>query len=144
MKVSNVGPGRGVDKAKKKQGTSSSSDAFANDLKEVTGGNAPKSAGAVSGSVVAGVDAVLAAQQVGDATQGRSRGLLIDRGNKLLESLEGLQVALLSGDLPKEKVVELAQTLREKRPPSEDPGLNDILDEIELRAEVELAKLTRR
>lgn len=143
MKVSNVGPSKGVDKSKKKPGAASP-DAFADDLRQVTDAGAPAAAGPVSGSVVAGVGAVLAAQQVGDATQGRSKGLLIARGNRLLESLEDLQVALLSGNLAKEKVVELAQTLREKRPVDDDEQLNGLLDEIELRAEVELAKLTRR
>jgi len=142
MKVSNVGPSKGVEKSKKKQGTVSS-DAFAEDLKQVTDSPAADAAGTVSGSVVAGVGAVLAAQEVGDATQGRSKGLLIDRGNRLLDSLEGLQVALLGGNLSKDKVVELAQTLREKRPDDSDDQLNELIDDIELRAEVELAKLTR-
>ena len=52
-------------------------------------------------------------------------------------------MALLTGNLPKEKVIELAQALREKRPDTDDAGLNALIDEIELRAEVELAKLTR-
>jgi hypothetical protein len=37
----------------------------------------------------------------------------------------------------------LAQRLRQKRQQSDDPKLNAIIDEIELRAEVEIAKLTR-
>ncbi|MAF94951.1 MAG: hypothetical protein CMM60_04265 [Rhodospirillaceae bacterium] len=37
----------------------------------------------------------------------------------------------------------LARKLRQKRQDSDDPRLNEIIDEIELRAEVEVAKPTR-
>jgi len=37
----------------------------------------------------------------------------------------------------------LAQSMRQQRRQSDDPQLNQIIDEIELRAEVEIAKLTR-
>jgi len=141
MKVSNIGPAKGVDKSKRKSGASSS-DAFADDLRAATADTAEQAAGTISGSAVAGVDAVLA-MQAADATQGRSKGLLMARGDRLLDRLEDLQMALLTGNLPKEKVIELAQALREKRPDTDDAGLNALIDEIELRAEVELAKLTR-
>ena len=44
----------------------------------------------------------------------------------------------------KEKLIELAQMLRERREEGLDDRLNGLLDEIEQRAQVELAKLTRR
>lgn len=143
MKVSNIGPAKGVDKAKRKSGPAGSSDAFADDLRAATSDGPEQAAGTVGGSGVAGVEAVLAVQAADDATQGRSKGLLMARGDRLLDRLEDLQMALLTGSLPKEKIIELAQALREKRPNSEDADLNAIIDEIELRAEVELAKLTR-
>lgn len=142
MKVSNIGPAKGVDKTKRKSGASSS-DAFADDLRAATADAPEPAAGTVSGGGVAGVEAVLAMQAADDATQGRSKGLLMARGDRLLDRLEDLQMALLTGSLPKEKIIELAQALREKRPTSDDAGLNSLIDEIELRAEVELAKLTR-
>ena len=104
---------------------------------------AEPAAGVVSGGGVAGIEAVLALQAADDATQGRSRGLLMARGDRILDRLEDLQMALLTGSISKDKVVELAQTLREQRPQSDDPELDSLLDEIELRAEVELAKLSR-
>ena len=136
MKVSNIGPAKGTDKSKRKSGVSSS-DAFADDLRAATSDGAEPAAGMVSGGGVAGIDAVLALQAADDATQGRSRGLLMARGDRLLDRLEDLQVALLSGSIAKDKVVELAQTLREQRPQSDDRELNSLLDEIEvLREEV--------
>jgi hypothetical protein len=142
MKVSNIGPAKGVGNTKRKSGASSS-DAFADDLRAATADGAEPAVGTVSGGGVAGVEAVLAVQAADDATQGRSKGLLMARGDRLLDRLEDLQMALLSGNLPKQKVIELAQTLREKRPASDDAELNAIVDEIEMRAEVELAKLSR-
>ena len=140
MKVSGVGPTGKTDKAKTAKKPSAGGD-FADSLRGVSAGPA-ETAAPVSAPVVTGVDVVLAAQAAGDATEGRSRGL-IDRGNKLLEHLDEIQLAVLDGRMPKDKVIELAQDLREKRQNSDDPALEAILDEIELRAEVELAKLTR-
>ena len=142
MKVSNIGPAKGVDKAKRKSGAASS-DAFADDLRAATTDAPEQASGTGGGNAVAGVGAVLAVQAADDATQGRSKGLLMARGDRLLDRLEDLQMALLTGRMPKEKVIELAQALREKRPTSDDSDLNALIDEIELRAEVELAKLTR-
>jgi hypothetical protein len=61
----------------------------------------------------------------------------------VLDRLEALRAWILVGAMPKDKLVELAQRLRAQRQRSDDPRLNEIIDEIELRAEVEIAKLTR-
>ncbi len=42
------------------------------------------------------------------------------------------------------KLVDIAQMMRTQRQTTDDPRLNEIIDEIELRAEVEIAKLTRQ
>jgi len=52
--------------------------------------------------------------------------------------------ALLAGSVPKDRLIQLAQMVRARRDTVSDPRLATILDEIELRAEVELAKLSRR
>ena len=51
--------------------------------------------------------------------------------------------AILVGAVAKDKLVEIAQIMRARRQKVDDPKLQEILDEIELRAEVEIAKLTR-
>ena len=61
----------------------------------------------------------------------------------MLDSLDDLRLAILAGAISKEKLAELAQKLRQKRQNSDDPRLNEIIEEIELRCEVEVAKLTR-
>jgi len=67
---------------------------------------------------------------------------LFQYGDDLLNRLDDLRLAILDGVLSKDKLTELAHNLRQKRQNSDDPKLNEIIDEIELRAEVEVAKST--
>ena len=62
----------------------------------------------------------------------------------MLDQLEDLRRDLLLGAIEKEKLSSLAQRMRAHRRQTDDPRLNEIIDEIELRAEVEIAKLTRK
>lgn len=87
---------------------------------------------------LASVDALLAVQGADDATTGRSRGLT--RGQVLLERLEEIHVGLLSGGIPRASLHRIAQEIDAGRGDVADPRLNALLDEIELRAQVELAK----
>jgi hypothetical protein len=50
-------------------------------------------------------------------------------------------VALLGGDLSQAQLDRLSRAVREQRSATEDPKLEAVLDEIETRAAVELAKL---
>jgi len=52
-------------------------------------------------------------------------------------------LGLLMGTIPMAKLEQLAQLMRAKREQFDDPKLQEILDDIELRAAVELAKLSR-
>ena len=61
-----------------------------------------------------------------------------------LDRLEDIRRGLLLGMVPKDKLAELARTVREKRERGADPVVSRLLDEIELRAEIELAKLGRK
>jgi hypothetical protein len=63
------------------------------------------------------------------------------RGEDLLDGLDEIRHGLLIGALPRERVVRLLAIVRSRREQLADPRLSAILDEIELRAEVELAKL---
>jgi len=62
---------------------------------------------------------------------------------ELLDKLEDIRLGLLLGAIPKDNLSDLAHRMREKKQQVDDPGLLEIIDEIELRAEVEIAKLTR-
>ena len=80
-----------------------------------------------------------ALQEVPDATARRGRALR--RGHDLLDRLEELRMALLSGALSGERLQGLLQAVRAQRETVADPRLAAVLDEVELRAAVELAKL---
>ncbi len=49
----------------------------------------------------------------------------------------------MSGVISKEKLIEISRLVKDKKFHSEDPRLTEIIGEIELRVEVELAKLMK-
>lgn len=104
---------------------------------------APGANGAVGGPVgLSGVSTVLALQGAPDSTERRARQRAIQRGDAMLDDLEQIRLGLLLGSIPRAKLEQLAQLVRVRREQVDDPRLMAILDEIELRAAVELAKLT--
>ena len=146
MKISGPGGVRGTTGPERKKKTSGSGDggAFADNLRDASeSGEAGETAGTYGPQSVAAMDGVLAVQEVGDSTEERARSQVRRRGEDLLDRLERIRIQLLSGRLSKDELAQLAHALREKRPQVKDPNLIEIMDEIELRAEVEIAKLTR-
>ncbi|WP_321502569.1 flagellar assembly protein FliX [Breoghania sp.] len=85
------------------------------------------------------VDALLALQEVDDPLTGRRRGA-VQRGRDLLDALEEMKADLLAGVIPPARL-ERILNLVSARMPSGDPRLEEVFDEIDLRARVELAKL---
>lgn len=86
-------------------------------------------------------DAIFAAQMVQDEEERQIRQKLVKKGNALLKNLEEIREGLLVGEISKEKLIEISRFVKEKDIQSSDPRLQEILQEIELRVEVELAKL---
>lgn len=101
--------------------------------------SAPAQASGVSG--VMGVEALLALQDVESPTERRRRS--VRRGERLLDELDGLKIAILGGELTASRLESLSRAIREQRSATEDPALEGLLDEIETRAAVEQAKLER-
>jgi len=103
-------------------------------------GAAPASASqaAAPASAVADLSALMALQGVETATERRRRA--IRRGGTLLDRLDELKIAMLSGEAGEGALERLGRTLREERPEDEDAGLTGLLEQIDLRAAVELAK----
>ena len=140
IKVGSTGAAKAISSTRKGTKTSATDSSFVSFLEE-TDGLSSSAVGAAS--EVGGLEALLAAQSVGDALQdGGKKKRAAAHGNDLLDKLEDLRAAILAGSVSKSKLIELAQALRTKREAGLDAELNQILDDIELRAEVELAKLS--
>ncbi len=134
MKVEGPGPIRPPTLRRAGKRTGAGRD-FASELSTAEVPTAP-----VSGTApLAAVDAVLALQEVPDAAEGRSRALR--HGADMLERLDDIRHGLLFGTIPREKLKALMEMVQGRRGRADDPRLAAILDEIELRAAVELAKL---
>jgi hypothetical protein len=97
------------------------------------------------GSVVAGpgpiaaLDSILMLQEMDDSADGRSKGTA--HGEQLLNLLDAVRDGLLAGGIPRSTLNRLAVAVTRRHDTFADPKLQDVLDQIELRAHVELAKL---
>lgn len=103
-------------------------------------------AGAAGGGPVSALDALLALQEVeeaGDSLEERRNKRAVQWGGSLLEGLEEIRAGLLLGSIPVDRLERLAALVSSQREGASDPRLIAILDEIELRSRVELAKLGR-
>jgi hypothetical protein len=99
---------------------------------------ASEAGGTQSLSGTSAVSGVLGVQEVDDALAHASRGKL--RAMDILDRLDDLRVEILTGAISREKLTKLAQVVKARRGQVTDPRLAEILDEIDLRAQVELAK----
>jgi hypothetical protein len=88
---------------------------------------------------IAAVDTILALQGLDDSSEQRRRGAR--HGEQLLRLLDEVRDGLLVGAIPKTMLHRLATATAARRESFADPKLQGILEEIELRALVELAKL---
>ena len=110
----------------------------------ITSSSAPEAAG-VSGTSgvthVSSLEALIALQDVGGPLERRRRS--VRRAGGILDALEKLKVDLLEGGLSRSAVESLARAVHEQPALTDDPALEGLLDEIETRAAVEMAKLER-
>lgn len=67
----------------------------------------------------------------------------VKRGKTILDELDELRHGLLMGSIPAHIAYNLARAAKSDSNFNADPRLSEIISEIELRAEVELAKLQR-
>ena len=101
--------------------------------------------GGISGTSAAsglmGIDQLVGLQEVDDALSQRRRAN--QHGGEILDRLDELRLQILEGRLSKERLMQLARAVSARRASVMDPHLIEILDEIDLRAQVEIAKFTR-
>lgn len=87
---------------------------------------------------LAAVDTLLALQSVPDAATGRKRA--VRRAADMLDLLDDIKIGLLEGSIPRGKLEGLLRLVETRRDDIAEPALLSVLEEIELRAQVELAK----
>jgi hypothetical protein len=90
---------------------------------------------------IAQVDALLAIQGAEDPTQGASRKRMRHRADTILSELDKIRMAMLGGNLTVGHMIDVADVVASHREKVSDPVLTDLMDEIDLRAQVELAKM---
>ncbi len=134
MRISGYAPLAGVTGRNQKKRSDGTSGGF-----DLGGGTSSSAAsGTSAGAGIAGIQALLALQEVDDPLTGRRKA--VARGHDLLDTLENVKADLLAGRISPELLARLMAML-DRREPSGDAKLEQVIDEIELRARVELAKL---
>ena len=143
MKITGSGPSAGT--SRQRRVANGAGDGAAGSFAEQVGVRAPGPAGGTPGIAptppLAALSGVLAVQEVEDPTAKRRRA--IRHGQGLLVELRARQRALVVGQVPEGILRRLARLVDGLRPSAADARLDAVLDAIELRAAVELAKLRR-
>ncbi len=99
---------------------------------------APSASSATTLAAINSLDALLALQETPSSPERRRRA--VKRAGKLLDVLDALKLALLDGSTTLAMLQQLQAAVEEDRGGAEDARLQGVLDEIEVRAAVELAK----
>lgn len=142
MKVGGSGRVDRSQKSSKSSGAQKTGDSTFSSMVGGAGASAASSgAGGVAG--VAGIEALLAVQGAGDATESTPRRRMVERGDDLIETLEEIRIGLISGTMTMDQIRRIAQMVNSKREQLDDPLLNEVIDDIDLRAQVEMAKLEK-
>ena len=90
---------------------------------------------------IGGIDTLMALQAFDDTTERRRRA--VRKGRTALDALESLKVGLLSGGLDRTTLTRLEAISKDLDEPTGDSGLDAVMAEIDLRVQVEIAKLSR-
>ncbi len=103
-----------------------------------------QSAGATSApQSMTAVDALLAIQSVEDPTQKAAKKRMMARADNVLKELDDLHMAMLRGGVSMSHMVGIADMVATHKEKVTDTKLAALLDEIDLRAQVELAKMRK-
>ena len=136
MRITGNKPVTGVQGRGARKQSASGTEQFTPDL----GSEVTQSSQIAGGTAIQGMDALLALQEVDERAERRSKAAR--HGHSLLDTLESVRADLLAGVVSQDRLEVLASQVA-NRPNSGDDRIDSVLDEIELRVKVELAKLGR-
>lgn len=91
---------------------------------------------------ICGMEVLVALQGVEDKAERRKRA--VRRGQTALDALDALKLGVLSGTLDQPALNQLKSAAAELTAATGEPGLDQVLADIDLRVQVEIAKLSRR
>ena len=137
MKVEGPGSSQAAGKSKK----SGKADRSGNIFGSLVAGGASAPASTVATQSISMVDSLLAIQGAEDPTARAARQRVRQRAASLLGELEKIRLAMLNGTLTIGHMVDIADVVASHRDKVTDPSLTALIDEIDLRAQVELAKM---
>ena len=132
------GPGRispsGVSRKDKKKGTDKTGFSKALSSDDVAAATPPSGT-----SPLTAVSSLLSLQEMPTSSEGRSKGVAL--AEDLLQHLEMIRHGLLAGQIPRHRLKDVVKVISREQEMTNDPALTTLLDDIELRVKVELAKL---
>lgn len=91
--------------------------------------------------VIAGIDSLLAAQETDDPAHRAAKKRMRERGESVLKQLDKIRLGMLTGTLSVGNLLDVADVVASHRERINDPQLSSLLDEIDLRAQIEIAKM---
>ncbi len=106
-------------------------------------GAAKESSPAMASQSIAKVDALLAVQGAENSTERAAKRRMQKRGDGILRQLDHLRLGVLTGNLTIGQVIDIADVVASHREKITDPELSAVLDEIDLRAQIEIAKMRK-
>ena len=143
MKVPEIKLTRAQSEKKTRKADASDGTRFTDHLAPASGPSLKADISGDAGAVVA-VTSILSVQEVeGEANEDQQLRRLIQWGEDILDQLDKIRHDLLMGAIPLDRLSGLAQAMRDRKTNISDPGLLALINEIELRAEVEIAKYSR-
>lgn len=107
-----------------------------------SGGDAAAAKPASGVMQISSLDALLSVQEAGDSTESVKRAKR--QGIDMLDQLDRIRLGLLTGGIPVSALEQLERMVTRQREKIMDPVLAAVLDEIDLRVQVELAKHSQK
>jgi hypothetical protein len=138
MKISGFGSIGSSSGVNKRRGTGSVS-GFADILSAAEASDVGHAGSVSDVAATAGINNLLALQEISEEDVHRRK--LLQQGNNILDALEKLRRQILIGSVPRHTLIDIGRQLSVQKQAVSDPQLSALIEDIELRAAVELAKL---
>lgn len=136
MKVEGPKKSQSASGAKKSSGAGAGSVDFSQYIK-----SGQESSAVSTAMTITNVDSLLAVQAAEDPAGRAARKHMRERSDRIIDGLEKIRLAMLTGNLTVGHMIDIADVVASHREKIQDSRLTDIMDEIDLRAQVELAKM---